>query len=196
MDSFKQFQLNERFVNLLPHHEDEKHKHSKEVFDMVHKAYSKMGGIHGSGFKDHHDMVKNIHMWKLHKKDGKVRSVALYKNGPSGRKRVAVATDGTPEGKHGLGRMMHDDVKRHRSFNELSGASLGFLKKNVGDVKPHALPHHEVKKHLKGDEIRPAPHDDEEVKRHPELKDHFYQRKIGDHWHTKVMVGTPGKHIK
>lgn len=197
MDSFKTFmQLDEKYINLLPHHEDEKHKHAKEVYDLVQKSYAKIGGIHGNGFKDHHDMVKNVHMWKLHKKNGKITSAALYKNSDGGRKAVAVATDGTPEGKHGLSKMMTDDVRHKRAYTEMSGPSLGFLKKHVGDVTHHALHHDVVKKALPRDEIRPAPHDDEEVKKHPELKNHFYQRKIGDHWHTKVMLGKVGNHIK
>lgn len=193
MKRFNEY-LSERYVNLLPHHEAEKHKHAKEVFDMVQKAYHKIGGIHGSGFKDHHDMVKNIHMWKLHKKDGKIHSVALYKD-RGGRKRVAVATDGSDEGKKGLGHIMKDDITRHRAYNEVSGPSLHFLKKHVHNVKDFALHHKDVKHHLGGDEIRKAPHDDPEVQKHPELKHHFYQRKIGDHWHTKIMLGSPGKKI-
>lgn len=194
MLKFKTY-LSERYLNLLPHHEDKKREHGPEVHALVQKAYEKIGGIHGSGFKDHEDMVKNIPMWKVHKKDGKVRAVALYKD-KGGRKRVAVATDGSEEGKKGLGHIMKDDITRHRSYNEVSGPSLSFLKKHVDDVKRHALPHHEVKKHLEGEQIRKAPHDDPEVIKHPELKHHFYQRKIGDHWHTKVMLGSPGRHIK
>jgi hypothetical protein len=57
------------------------------------------------------------------------------------------------------------------------------------------MKHEDVKKHLDGEGIRKPPHDDPEVVRHPDLKDHFYQRKIGDHWHTKVMIGTAGKKI-
>ena len=59
------------------------------------------------------------------------------------------------------------------------------------------MSHDEVKRHL-GDEdpIRHAPDDDPEVTRHPEFKNHFYQRKIGDHWHTKVMLGKAGNPIK
>jgi hypothetical protein len=45
-------------------------------------------------------------------------------------------------------------------------------------------------------EIRRPPHDDPEIKRHPEFAEHFYQRKIGNHWHTKLIVGKPGKRLK
>jgi hypothetical protein len=39
-----------------------------------------------------------------------------------------------------------------------------------------------------------------EVLRHPELKDHFYQRKIGNagdnDWYTKIAMGSPGHIIE
>lgn len=194
MKTFKTY-IEERYVNLLPHHEDEKRKHAPEVHAMLQKAYAKIGGIHGSGFKDHEDMVKNLPMWKLHKKNGKIHSVALYKD-RGGRKRVAVATDGSDEGKKGLGHIMKDDITRHRAYNEVSGPSLKFLKHHVHNVKDYAMHHDDVKKHLEGEEIRKAPDDDEEVVKHPELKHHFYQRQIGGHWHTKIMLGTAGKKIK
>lgn len=194
MRTFKQY-IEERFVNLLPHQEEEKRKHAKEVYGLVQKSYSKIGGIHGSGFKDHEDMVKNIPLWKLHKKDGQIKAVTLYKD-KGGRKSVAVATDGSEEGKKALGHIVKDDITRNRSYKEVSGPSLSFGKKHITDIHKHIIHPDEVKKHLKGEEIRKPPHDDPEIQRHPELKDHFYQRKIGDHWHTKVMLGTPGKKIK
>lgn len=189
MKTFKQF-LDEGFSILHSEHEEEKAKHSKHVFHMVQKAYEHIGGIHGSGFKDHHDMVKNIHTWKMHRdSDGKVRAVGLYKHKNGQMKRVAVATDGTKEGKKGLSHIVNHDLKNKRAYVETSGPSLNFHKKVHGDVKKYALTHKEVRSRLKGDEIRRAPHDDPEVKRHPELKDHFYQRKIGNEWHTKVALG-------
>jgi hypothetical protein len=55
---------------------------------MIQKAYADQGGMHGSGFKSPEDMVKNIPMWKLSKKDGKVTSVAMYKDSGSGAVRA------------------------------------------------------------------------------------------------------------
>ena len=189
MFSFKDF-LSEGFSILQSHHEDEKNDHAEHVFNMVQNAYSSIGGIHGSGFKDHKDMVKNIPIWKLHKDHtGKVRAVGLYKVKNGKTKRVAVATDNTGQGKKGLKHIVKNDLDSKRAFVETSGPSLSFHKKVHGDLTQHALTHDQVRKHLPDDEIRPAPHDDPEVQRHPELKKHFYQRKIGDHWHTKVALG-------
>jgi len=189
MFSFKDF-LSEGFSILHPEHEDEKREHAEHVFNMVQNAYRSIGGIHGSGFKDHHDMVKHIPIWKLHKDHtGKVRAVGLYKVKNGKTKRVAVATDNTGQGKKGLKHIVKNDLDSKRAFVETSGPSLAFHKKVHGDLTKHALTHDQVRKHLPDDEIRPAPHDDPEVQRHPELKKHFYQRKIGGEWHTKVALG-------
>lgn len=195
MKSFKEV-LSERFVNLIhPHHDAEKDKHAEHVHNMLKKAYEPIGGLHGNGFKDVEDMKKSIPFWKLHKnKEGKVNAVSMYKD-KHGRKMVALASDGTHEGKAGLARIVHDDVKRKRAYSEISGPAIGFHKKQIGDLKPHALHHKDVRRLMPDEQIRKPPHDDAEVARHPELKHHFYQRKIGGEWHTKLAIGTPDKKI-
>jgi hypothetical protein len=72
----------------------------------------------------------------------------------------------------------------------------GFTKKifGVDFVKKYAKTPEEVAK-ISGDEIRKPPADDENIRYSPELKDYFYQREIGGHWHTKIMLGTNGKKI-
>lgn len=193
-NEFKQ-QLMERFVNAMGADDKHKNEHKEEVFNMLQKSYATIGGIHGSGFKDPDDMVANIHHWKLAKHDGKIVAAAMYKNHPvTGRKRVAVATDGSEHGKAKLAEIMRDDLKQHRSHGETSGSSLKFLRRTYPDFKQHAHTFEHVKeKVFPGEEIRKPPDDDPELKTHPDLKDHLYQRKIGDTWHTKVMVGTIGK---
>lgn len=193
MKTFKHY-LEERFINLLPHHEDKKREHAEEIHTMLQKAYKPIGGIHGSGFNSPEDMVKNIPMWKIHRHEGKIKAVALYKD-KEGRKRVAVATDGSEEGKKGLANIMKNDLTQHRSYGETSGKSLSMIKKHVPDITQHALKFDQVKS-LTKDPIRKPPENDEEIKRHPELKDHFYQRQIGSDWHTKIMLGTPHKAVK
>lgn len=184
--------INETVLNLIHgRHEEEMHKHKHEVYNLLQHAYSKIGGIHGSGFESPDHMVSKISMWKLHRHEGKIVAAALYKN-KNGRKRVAVATDGSDHGKKALGHIMHGDTTKNRAWGEQSGASLSFNKKQIkhGSIVDHAIPYHQVK-HLHDEEIRPVPHDDPEIARHPELKDHFYQRQIGGEWHTKIAIGHP-----
>lgn len=185
--------IEETFVNLFGD-DPRKHKHAKEVHDMLQQSYKKVGGIHGSGFRSPEDMVKNIPMWKLKRHNGKIVSAAMYKD-KGGRKLVASGSDGSPEGKKGVVEIGKSDLSTGRAYGEKSGPSLSALKKNKGVdfIKQNAIPFNDVKKHVdKSDEIRKPQDDDEEVTRHPELKNHFYQRKIGDEWHTKIMLGKPG----
>lgn len=192
---FKHF-LEERFINLIGD-DPRKHEHKDELHGLLTRAYEKIGGIHGSGFSSPDDMVKNIPMWKIHKDSstGKITSAVLYKD-KEGRKSVAVATDGSETSKKRLSDMMTQDMTRNRAYSEKSGPSLSFLKRNLppGHITKFAIPRDKVAK-ISGEEIRQPPSDDPEVLKHPELKDHFYQRKIGNEWHTKVMLGTPGKKI-
>jgi hypothetical protein len=175
--------------------DDRKEKHKHEVHALVQKAYEKIGGIRGSGFESPDHMVKHLPMWKIHKHKGKIVAASFYKD-KHGRKGVAVASDGSTEGKNALGKMMHGDIHHKRSWSEKSGAALSFTKKQFGgNIKEHAIPFDKVK-HLHDEELRRPSHDDPEIVRHPELKDHFYQRKIQGHWHTKVALGTPHNEIK
>lgn len=188
--SFKEFsRLNESFHNFLPQHEDKKKEHAQAVFDMIHKSYESQGGIHGSGFKSPEDMVKNIPMWKVHKKDGKIHAVALYKD-THGRKRVALGTDGSDTGKSAASNIVTSDLKQKRAHMEVSGKSLSFLKKHI-NLKDHLHTFDSAKKFhdSRGDKIEKPEADDPEIVRHPELKDHMYTRDIGGQIHTKVMLG-------
>ena len=182
--------IQEGFDILRQQHASQKAKHAEHVFGMVQNAYKSIGGIHGSGFKNKEDMVNNIPVWKVHKEyTGKVRAVGLYKIKDGKSKRVAIATDNTAEGKRGLSHIVKHDLVNQRAYVEVSGPSLNFHKKVHGDLTKYALSHNEVSKRMPDDEIRPAPKNDVEVLRHPELKRHFYQRKIGGEWHTKIALG-------
>lgn len=189
--SFSEFRkLNESFHNFLPSDVDKKTTHAKEVFDLIQKSYADQGGMHGSGFSSPEDMVKNIPLWKLSKKEGKVNSAALYKDS-NGRKRVAVATDGTEAGKKAAGDAVMSDLKMQRAHMEISGKSLSFMKK-IMPLKNYLHSYDSAEKFhaSRGDTISRPEADDKEVVRHPELKDHMYSRLINGHAHTKIMLGT------
>lgn len=184
--------LVERYVNLFD--PEKKKQYADVVWDMIQNAYKKIGGIRGSGFSSKEDMIKNIPFWKVAKKDGKVVAVALYKD-KGGRKRIASATDGTEDGKEKLEIMGRDDITRQRSYAEVSSSSLKFVLrrwKGPEDITKYMILPKDAEKIL-GDELKyPVSDDDPEVVAHPELKKYFYQREIGGHYHTKLMIGTPG----
>jgi hypothetical protein len=196
MSAFPLFRfLTERFINLLPGDTVKKDQVKDQVFDMLQQAYADQGGIAGNGFKSPDDMVANIPFWKLNRKDGRIVVVGMYKD-TLGRKRVAMATDGTPVGKAAAAEMAVSDLLQGRAYGETSGKSLSFIIKQV-DITPFLIPYDQVEKLMtqRGDEVQRPAADDPELIRHPNLKDYLYTRIIGGAPHTKVMVGTPNKSI-
>lgn len=188
--------LTERFINLFSDQEKEQYK--DEVFAGLQQAYAAIGGLKGSGFTNAEDMVKNIPMWKLSRKDGKIVAGVLYKD-KGGRKIVASFTDGSVEGKKQLADILKNEFTR--SYTEVSEAALGFIKKVAGadTIAKFAIPRDKVKSMLKlnDDEFTTdVPEGDRNIKALPDLKDFFYQRKIGGHFHTKIMLGNPTKIIR
>ena len=184
--------LSETFKNLI-NKDPAKEKYKDEVFALLQSAYAPIGGIHGSGFRNPDDMVANIPFWKLVVRSGKVVAVAMYKDS-SGRKRVAIATDGTEQGKAGIRQIVTEDYQR--AYFEISDRSLSFQAKTLGYdfLKKYAKTPAEASK-ITGDSIEIPSSDDPEVKRHPELAKFFYRREIGGTLHTKIMFGTTGKKI-
>lgn len=157
---------------------------------MLTLAYAKVGGLKGSGFSSPVDMVKNIKFWKIVKKEGEVIAAAFYKD-KGGRKRVAVCTNGTDEGKDAIAQIMIDDLDR--AYFEISGPSLKFLCSRVGELKvsKYAINVDKVIK-ITGDIIEdPVETDYKEMSLYDELVPFFYRRDIGGKSSLKVMLGKP-----
>ena len=137
-------------------------------------------------------MVKNIHMWKLKKKNGKIVAGKMYKNSKGIRKSVAAFTDGSDEGKSALANITKHEPTR--SISEISASMLKFTKRHLGSEalqKYTKTPEEATKilnKHLDTKNI-----ESEYDRDYPELKGKFYSRKIGDHYHTKILSGTEKK---
>lgn len=182
--------LLETYKNLFT--DSEKEKFADVVWNMIQRAYDPIGGIKGTGFRSKEDMISNIPMWKLVKRGEKIIAIAMYKD-KDGRKRVAVATDGSEEGKKELARIYKDDFDR--AYFEVSGPSLAFMVKSVGIqfVSKYAKLPSEAESILS--ESVYSPTDEALMARFPELRKFMYDRTIGDHRHTKVMLGTTGKKI-
>jgi len=184
--------LVERFVNLLGD-DPEKDKYVDVVWDMITKSYARIGGIQGKGFSSKEDLINNIPFWKLVRKDGDIVAGAFYRD-KAGRKRVAVATNGTDTGKVALASIMANDFDR--AYFEVSDPSLGFMIKQVGlDFVQGYARSVEQAQQISGDELQAPPADDPHVVKYPSLANNFYQRDIGGHMHTKIMLGTAGNKI-
>ena len=207
MKSFSQYitevemKLNERYINMIGDDENKK-KYVDEVWDLLQKAYAKIGGIKGSGFRNKEDMIKNIPFWKINKKNGKIKTVVMYKD-KQGRKLIATATDGSDEAIEILKRDMKQEL--NRSFVEKSGPALGLTMKTLpfDVIEAFAMKPSEVKKVIKDDIITLKDYDGEidqgdqrTLNKFQQLKPYFYFRKLGDKYKMKIMLGTPGKFIK
>ena len=193
MTTFKQF-LAEGYKNLFT--PEQKQKYAPEAFAQLQKAYAKIGGIKGSGFRDEEDFIENIPLWKLRfSREGHLLAGAYYKD-TAGRKRVAISSDGSKEGKKIVADIMVSDVLHGRAYAEQSEGSLAFLVKQMGyvELKKHAIPFKKVSTIL-GKQIEHPEHSDHELHLHPELKEFLYSRMINGEMITKLMIGAPNKSL-
>lgn len=153
------------------------------IFDMLQKSYKRMGGLKGSGFANPNDMVAKIPFWKVFRRGNDIKAVMMYKD-KNGRKRVATGSDGSDEAKDWIADQFLQDANG-RSFAEISGPSLGFHKKTLGDALDDiSFTHDQVRAALPGVEIRPVPGSKYE-----------YEREINGEWIPKRMVGKTGNSL-
>lgn len=170
MKSYKEFCLNEKFVNMLT--APEKRKHADHIWAILQDAYATIGGYKGASNVD--ELVRDSHLWKGVRINGKIVAIAVYKK-KNGRKRVAIGTDGSPDAKKGVKEIMIEDLTR--AWVETSGASERFLMKVGG--KDRMIPNSRAAQ-LTGKEI---------LNLNPD--GFHYTRMIGGHRHEKVIVGIP-----
>lgn len=187
--------LNERFINTFVDDKETRDKYKQEVYDLIQAAYKDIGGFKGSGFNSPDDLVKNVDMWKLKVRDGKIIAGKMYKD-RSGRKGVCSFTNGTQDGKNALKEMILADAKR--AYSEVSSKMLWFIVKTYGVkfVKQYAIPVEKIQELLPDDGINTDHIDKKYLTDYPELKDYFYSRELGGKEETKIAFGTPNKTIK
>ena len=189
--------LSEKFLNLIDN-DERKEEYADVIWKMLNKAYEGIGGLKGSGFKSKEDMIKNINFWKIFKRNGVPIAVAMYRD-KGGRKRVAVASDGTAEGKQAVYDVYKNDFDR--AYFEVSDASLGAILKNVGEEKAlkYAKNIDEVKKISPKHDILEPDFSDPDisaiVKKYPKIAKFYYRREIKGKIKHKIMLGTKGKII-
>jgi hypothetical protein len=198
MLSFSQY-LDENFKNFIgPDSIEGRRKYADEVWDILKKSYSHIGGMKGKGFSSKEDMIKNIPFWKLYTKNGKVIAAVFYKD-KNGRKAVAIATDGSETSSKVM-----DDIYRAYlgiAYGEKSGRALGKMMKAVDweTLKTFLLSPNDVKKLTGVDTIHIDkfgydnldPNDQFTYDKYPKLRPYMYVRELGGEMHLKVSMGTP-----
>lgn len=179
MELFEEF-IQEKVlsIGINPEHEKYREKHREEIHHILKHSYKDIGGYGGKGHgskeehEDIHKDISNLHI-KATKREGKITSVNLYKP-QHGRKSVGSGTDGSPEGKRDFLHNKKEDHHQKRAWGEVSG-KVEHLTKKLGF--PIVKAKHAEK--LLGKKV--TPHEDGE----------HYDRDIGGHQHTKVIVGHP-----
>lgn len=178
MIRFKDF-LRERYlsIGLNPKHEPYREKYRETIAHILRKSYEGIGGYGGltPGSKEESDAIhKDIsdHMIKAVKRGDSISSVRIYKDS-HGRKSIAAGTDGSVQGKKDFRAIGLDDMKKQRSWGEVSGAPEIIARKQGMPV----IPSSQAEK-LLGKKV-----DIEDAER--------YTRNIGGHPKSKVIVGYP-----
>ena len=129
--------LNERF--LTPISFEERNKYKDEVYHLLYNAYKPIGGLFG--IKDANDLVKQTHLWKLVRKNGKIIAAIVYQDklGTGERKAIGAGSDQSEEGKKALFKIMQEDMQisdRH-AIAEASGKMEHLFKKMGGIPIPN-----------------------------------------------------------
>jgi hypothetical protein len=215
MIKFKQF-INETIDNLFITDIDKRKEYVDQIWDILQHSYVKIGGIHGKGFNSKEEMISDLPLWKVYRKGDKVKAVLIYKD-KNGRKAVASGNDGESDTKKFFAKMKQDEYKTGRAYGEVSDNALFFIIKNRKmDILKDIIPYKEAVKRVKenGDEIQQLTLKDqrmfidevieffngkdahllnlsveEQSKLIHALTAACYRRKIGNHFHTKIMVG-------
>lgn len=197
MKSFSLF-LHEGYKNFVgPSSTEGRERYVDQVWDILQKSYAPIGGIKGSGFKSKEDMIENLPMWKIFVRGDTVKAAVFYKD-KNGRKAVAIATDGSDEGKKIVADVYKAALKN--SYGEKSGPALGMLMKQISpqDIPRYFMTPDRVQE-LTGDTCIPLakfgienldPNDKRTVDKFPQLKPYFYVRELGGEMHLKATAGT------
>jgi hypothetical protein len=183
MLDFKNFlQLDEAILSpgIKPEHEKFREQYRGQIHDMIKKSYShpSIGGYGGlkSGSEEeskaiHSDISSSL--IKMTRRGEKITSVNLYKK-QFGRKSIAAATDGTPQGKADFMKNKLEDHEMKRAWGEVSGAPEAIsMKMGLPVISVEKM------KKLTGKTLKPVGDTG------------HYERTIGGQPHVKIGVGHP-----
>ena len=171
--SFQTFYLQETFVNLFS--VEEKSTIVDEAWDILQKAYSRIGGFKSAASKE--ELINDTFLWKAVKTKNEIVAVGIYKK-KKGRKRIAIGALRTDAGKKGVLSIMKEDLKR--AWVETSGPSEKTLKK-FPNAEKYFIPNDQAAE-LTGKKI---------LELNPD--GYHYTRIIAGSPHEKMMIGTLNK---
>jgi hypothetical protein len=156
-----------------------------ELWRMLDLSYAKIGGH--AKYRSPKDLMKSglvIYAVDVDS-DPESDAFSISKKEPAGLKGSASGSDGTPEGKEAITRYTADKLKTRGYFSEQSGAIAHIMitRHSVPAVTDRSTVERVLEQKVKW------------IGKHPEGKypgyDGWYERKIGDHSHMKIMLGLP-----
>lgn len=203
MISFRDY-ISENYKNFIgPNSKNDREKWADEVWKILNLAYAPIGGVKGNGFNSKQDMIDNIPFWKIYTKANKVVAAVFYKD-KSGRKLVAIASDGSD-----LGKKIVTDVFKNSfgvAYGEFSGAALGVIMKNIDptSIQNLLLPPKRIEQLIKEkviplneyDKKKLSDADVKTLRKFEMLSDFFYVRNVGGKDILKIALGSPNIPIK
>ena len=170
-------------VGLNPDHAKYTNHYKDQLVSMISKAYAPAGGYSGipSGTPEEvlailTDLYNDQHIIKIYTRGSIPTAVTIYKKTTSGRKRIATASNGQPNGKKDVIALLQDDNTEKRAWSEVSGA----MEKLTTKLGYPPVPAEKTSELLPGKEI---------IKIHDDVM--HYDRVIGGHVHTKMLAGHP-----
>lgn len=171
--------ITERFINCKT--DEEMKKYADIVWHILQKSYEYCGGIKNVSGPD--ELIRDTHLWKLLRKDGKIVAVICYTDRKGGRKLCLLGQDGSDVGRTGLKKMMEDDfrLKDRQSWVGVSGKAAITALKHGGIPVPA-----EIAVKYMGSKCKP-------------YDEYWYSRPIKNDKgqienHMKIMVGNPPGH--
>ena len=179
MKAFSEYLITERYINCK--NEEEMRKYGDIVWDILQKAYEYCGGIKNVNSVD--DLIKDTHLWKMYRKDNKIKAVICYTDRKGGRKMCLLGQDGSDDGRKMLKKMMEDDFRLtdRQSWVGVSGKAAITALKHGGIPVPA-----EIAVKYMGKKCKP-------------YDEYWYNRPIKNadgeiENHLKIMVGNPPGH--
>lgn len=127
--------LNERFITVT--NNNDMSRYIDIVWDMLQDAYKDIGGFLTA--KTKLELIKKSSLWKLVRRNNKIVAVAIYTSKKAGRKLIAVACDGTIDGKNALYSIIKEDIKmmnQRQAWAEVSGKMEHLYNKFGGIIVP------------------------------------------------------------
>lgn len=162
--------LNEKILNIR--NKSNKQKYISRIWNLLQKSYEPVGGFKSASSPE--ELLNTVGLWKIILRNGNISAVRIFSE-KFGNKSIALASDGSIQGKKDVRMIMKDDIVRGRSWCETSDVPEMICKRMGAEPIPSRFA-----SLLTGKNILSRDEDG-----------YHYTRLIGGVPHTKILYGTP-----